>query len=1783
MQQKKSKKALAIVMAILLLLSTVPLTMFVSAAQEEVYQIDLPRGDDSNKSGWGHGKMYFLNGWQNTHEAEKVTAKAMGSYEGKTVYCIEPGVSLHTGDTLTQKGEAYWDNYPSNLNDILTPYQIKQQIGRILQYGWLGNNSLSWVSTNATDVNEMANMLATQHLIWEVIVGERDVDFNKINAASKGKNNIMECIASNHPFRAKILEHYNRIAGSVVNHTKLPSFMSRSASTSSTHTLSWDGSKYSVTLTDTNAVLANYNFSATGATCTVSGNTLTISSTTAPASDITITANKKTSKRKGVVTWSDEVMSNKDNGQYQDVISYTAEVDDPVQGYVKVKVNNGSMSILKTTKNNDGNVVGFKFEVRNSSNTLIGTYTTTATGKIDVPNLPAGSYTVKEVDLSNEFVTPTPNPKTVTVVAGQNATVSFDNVKKLGVITIVKTATDTGANLRGAVFEVHNASGTLVDTVTTGADGKAATKALPLGTYRITEKTAPNGYRLNTNTFTATISGSQGATAIVYAPEVGVTNQPQLGKINVKKSNSNAAMGDYDLAGAMFEIYSGSTLVDTVTTNSKGEAQSKALPLGSYTVKEKSAPYGYVLNTGSFTATLAYAGQNEEFAYTTVNVPQRPQTGVIRVHKTNAKPSMGDYALTGAVFEVHNVKGTLVDTITTDVKGEAATKELPLGAYKVTEKTAPYGFVRNTETFSTSLVYAGQDVTVTYADVTVPEMPQVGKITVTKLDKETGSTPQGDATLAGAVFEVYASDKTTLVDTLYCGTDVKATTKELPLGTYYVNEKTPPVGYNLNDSFHEVKILYAGQDVEVVLVDSDVKNVVIKGQIALVKHTDQPDDNVSPENPQVEQPLEGAIFEVYLKSAGSYDNAKATERDKITTDENGYAKTKLLPYGVYTVKETYAPGDVKLVTPYDVFISAEGRVYRYILNDPQFTSLVKIVKVDAETGKTIPAAGTAFKVKDLATGKWVSQSFNYPTPTTIDVFETAPDGTLVMPEALKSGDYELHEVQAPYGYVLSKEPVQFTIHSSTATADVLEVKMQNMPVKGIITVEKQGEMLTGVQEVKTKHGTQYVPVFENRYLEGAKFNVIAAEDIITPDGTVRYEEGTIVDTITTGADGKAGSKELYLGNYEVVEVEAPYGFVLDKTPHAVSLVYEGQEVPVVSSQIGVDNIRQQVEITLQKLMEKPVNAPADDFNAFTDVLFGLYANEDIKAVDGTVVIPKDGLVALLPVDTTGKAAFTGNLPFVDYYVKEIATNPYYQLNTNQYPVTVDYAGQGVAVAKFQATQDGSAIPNELKLGQLVIEKQGEILVGATQTEVDGKLIFQPVYENRPLAGAVFDIIAAEDIYDVYGKLLYKKGDVVDTVTTGADGKATSRPIHLGKYVVVEVVAPQGFVLDETQHAVTLGFDSEVTEVITKQITIYNQRQKAEINMKKLVEMPENTHNGFNPYKDILFGLYAKGDVLAADGSVIVPQDRLLEIITIDADGNAVIKTDLPYGSYYVKELQTAAGYVLDDAIYSIEFNPNQESTAIISIAVNEGNPILNKLQRGNLRIVKTFEGKDAPVEGVPFLVTGKTAVGVDIEITVYTNANGEILLENLPVGEYTITELADKTNDGYKLADAQIVTITAGETTEVMIHNELIFGSIRVLKVDADSGEVLSGALFGLYQDGKLIKETKSGKDGWAVFEELPYGAYEVKEIAAPAGYKLADTMFTAVINGEQKDFAFKLANEKEPDMPQPTEPEVPQDVPNTGDDSNPRLWIGLLGVSVTCLAVVLLVGCKKKKATDSE
>ena len=1053
----------------------------------------------------------------------------------------------------------------------------------------------------------------------------------------------------------------------------------------------------------------------------------------------------------------------------------------------------------------DYSLAGGIFDIYDYDDVLVDTITTDANGIATSKMLPWGFYSVIERLAPDGYIHDGSHHWPCMLSGHYNTTedptvleITIPNAPQLGKITINKKNADAAMgnhSLAGAVFEIFNGS-TLVDTVTTNAQGVATSKSLKLGTYTVKEKTAPQGFVLNPNSFTAKLEYA-GQHAQEAAVSVDVPEQPQTGKISIKKANANPALGDYSLQGAVFEIYSGSTLVDTVTTNAQGEAQSKTLKLGSYTVKEKTAPHGYVLNPDSFTVNLEYAGQDVELAVASVTVPEQPQVGVIRLTKTNANPAMGDHSLAGAAFEIRDAQDKLVDTITTDAQGKANSKELPLGSYTVSEKTAPTGFVRNQNSFGAQLTYAGQDVTIVYADVTVAEQPQVGKITVTKKDSATGDAAQGEAVLTGAVFEVYAGDKTTLLDTLYCGDGVTATTKELPLGTYFVKEKTAPAGYNLDEEFHEVKLEYAGQDVDVTSAGCALKNKVIEGQIAIVKHIDEAMEGY--DDPQIEQPLEGTVFEIYLSAAGSYTDAKETERDRITTNENGYAMTKKLPYGLYTVHEVEAPGDVKMVAPFEVFISQEGKIYRFILNDPALRTQVKIVKVDAETGKPVLLAGTTFKIKDLTTGEFITQHVSYPTSADISEFETAADGTLMLPEPLKSGEYELVEIVAPRGYLLSSEPVKFTVQAGGGE-EIVTITMKNKPVMGKVKVEKTGNMLKGAKEIETIFGKQYLPIFEMGYLAGAEFDVIAAADIVTPDGTVRAKKGDVVDHIVTGDDGQATSKELYLGEYELIETKAPANYVLDSTPHPVTLAYENQTVAVVTSQIGIMNARQLVEIELLKKMEGH-----DKFDRFEDVIFGLYAAEDIYA-DGKLIIAKDSLiivqdslVSLSSLDKDGRGRFEGELPFAKYYVLELQTAAGFVLDGTKYPVDASYTGADNAVTRIKVN-GGEAIINKRSLGELRVLK----LDAAT---------------NKPLKGAKFGV--------------YQGDKKIGEAVTDDKGYALFSGLAFGEYKVRELEAPAGYVLvDEIW---TINIRENGQKVL---LEVLNQKQPGEPEQPDEPDEPE---------------------------------------------------------------------------------------------------------------------------------------------------------------------------------------------------------------------------------------------------------------------------------------------------------------------------------------------------------
>ena len=1373
MVKTKIKRAVSFVMATVLSLSAFmsigTSTAFAASGEKtKVYMVDFPRDGDANYDGvWGHSNLTLKNGWH-TGSSTHTNLKAIGSYSGNIAYCIEPGVSLSSGQSMNKYDENYFNNITAN--GVISGDEIRLFIGRILQYGYRGTISTSWRSQNESAANSIAHAYATQLLIWETVVGERDTNFN--HKAASGCSNVKDVINAKHPLRSKIMSYYNSMVSSVQKHTVVPSFCTKSSGSAKVNELEWNGSKYLATLTDSNGVLSNYAFKASisGVTFSTSGNKLTVSMDKAPSKEFTITASKKNGVRRGVVVWSEG--KHGQNSSVQDVVTYAQEVSDPVSGYVKMKVSYGSCQIVKTSE--DGKVDGINFTI--SGNGVNQTVTTANGGKFQIDNLMPGVYTVTEQSI-DKYVPQ--EVHRVTVVAGQVATVNFNNVLKRGNLQVIKSSEDN--LVEGVKFHLYGTSlaGIAVDE------------------YAVTDK------------------------------------------------NGVATFKDV--------LISGST---------------------PYTLEEVDTAIRYV-------------------------VPEK--------------------------------------------------------------QTAP----------------------IQWKEVTNRDFTNILKkfsVTVTKSDREEG-TAQGDAKLSGAVYGIYKGD--TLVDKYVTDSEGQFTTKEYVCDSdWTIREITPSEGYLLDKSIHKVGAEPKLFTIEHNLVANDVTEQVMKGNIAIIKHTDDGET-------KIETPENGAEFEVYLKSSGSFEKADKDERDTIVCDENGFAQTKDMPYGVYTVHQTKGWEGREFMKDFDVFISQDGQTYRYLINNANFESYIKVVKVDAETGKTIPYAGAGFQIYDPA-GNKVSMTFTYPTPTTIDTFYTDADGQLVTPEKLDYGKgYSLVEVQAPYGYVLDSTPVSFDVTEENSTQEggitLIKVDKPNMAQKGTISVEKTGEVFFGVNvSGEENKDVIYQPVYKVKGLAGAVYEITADEDVITPDGTLRYHKGDVVDTVTTDEDGTAKSKELYLGKYTVVETKAPTGMVINKEKHSVELAYAGQDVAVTETATSFVNERQKVKISLEKILEQDETFGIGKNDEIKNISFGLYAKEDIVSSSGTA-IPADGLIEIITLDENGAATANTDLPFGSYYVKEIATDEHYILSDTQYPFTFEYAGQDTETVEIKVN-DGKPIENKLIYGS-----------------VSGKKIDE---NGEALGGALIGIFKADETE-------FTKEHSIMTATSEKDGSFSFAKVPYGKWIVREIEAPEGFVLDDTSYEVNIGENEQVIEVEITDEYIHGNIELIKVD----ADYPDNKLTGatFEVYKDV------NGDGKLDDG------DELIGNLEETATGIYEMK-ELLYGKYLVKETKAPEGFVLDKGVYSV-FIEKDETTYKVENKAGVG--FINEAMKGNLKIKKT--SSDGKVEGFTFRVTGVN--GYDSTFT--TDKNGEISVEGLRIGEYTVSEVSDNVSAGYILPADKKVTVKVGETVEIEMHNKL--------------------------------------------------------------------------------------------------------------------------------------------------
>ena len=754
-------------------------------------------------------------------------------------------------------------------------------------------------------------------------------------------------------------------------------------------------------------------------------------------------------------------------------------------------------------------------------------------------------------------------------------------------------------------------------------------------------------------------------------------------------------------------------------------------------------------------------------------------------------------------------------TVKTNSKGEFELTDLVPGKYTVTEHTPTEYAEQKSKTVN---VESGKTATVSFSNVL-----KKWNLTVTKTDAETKSA-QGDATLAGAVYGIYNDGK--LIDKYTTDKNGSFTTSNYVCGdNWTLKEIEPSEGYLLDEIEYHIGAEAKKYTIENNSVSIGVTEDILKGKIAIIKHTDDG-------STKIETPEKGAEFQVYLKSSGSYAKAKESERDNLVCDEYGFAETKELPYGTYTVHQTKGWNGTEFIADFDVFVNEDGKTYKYLINNSSLESYVKIVKVDSETGKQIPYAGAGFQIY-APDGNKVTMKYTYPNVTEIDTFYTNSEGYLITPETLSYGKgYSVVEVQAPYGYVLDSTPIYFDITAEKISEEngvtIVKAEKKNTPQKGTITVEKTGEIFSNVTAIgggyTDENGndialtTIYQPEYSVSGLSGAVFETYADEDITTPDGTVRYKKDTFVDTITTDKKGTATSKQLYLGKYRVVETVAPYGTVINPEPHTVELTYSGQNEKVTNTSTSFTNDRQKAEINLTKILEQNEKFNIGSNDEILNVSFGLYADEDLKAANGSV-IPKDGLLEIITCDEKGKAQFTTDIPIGSYYVKEISTDSHYILSDKKYPVVFEYAGQDTATVHI-SVNDGEPIENEIIYGT-----------------IQGLKIDRETGEN--ITGALFGLFSITETE-------FTEETAILTSESNEEGIFTFENVPYGEYIVSELKPAKGYLPNEENYQVTISNNEEIIEITVENDKIPELKTTATIDGKK-----EFTTNGDITIDDVV--------------------------------------------------------------------------------------------------------------------------------------------------------------------------------------------------------------------------------------------------------------------------------------------------------------------------------------------
>lgn len=1479
--------------------------------------------------------------------------------------------------------------------------------------------------------------------------------------------------------------------------------------------------------------------------------------------------------------------------------------------------------------------------------------------------------------------------------------------EEIGYGELTKTDEASGVQLAGAVYGIYsdNSCTNLVNTMTTDANGYAKSGALSAGTYYVREITAPSGYVWSDKVHTLTVLAGQ-------TTGISANDKEQLGSLTIYKegevltgwNGSNFVYEVRKLPGAAFTVTAGAdiykadgTLVhhrgdvirEGLVTGSDGMVVLTDLHLGTYVVTETKSIAGYTINTTPQTVVIAYKNQNVSVQAESSTIRNERQKAAVLVVKNDSDTKNplagGQYTLyTGNDIVNYDgtvivAEGTALETVTTQADGTAAySVDLPIGnSFSISETKAPENYFRNSDdVYHFSFEVMPENEAVSRFEHIFENDRTTAKIRIFKVDKEKKQAmPQGDATLAGAVYGLYASedivhpDRITgviyhagdLVDTLTTDEHGECSIDNLYLGKYFVKELQPSEGYLLDEAEYDLFCDYEGDFVPEVIREEVSEEQVIKQPFQLIKVSETADETEAPV-------LSGAGFTAFLKSSlgvkedGSldFDNADPViigenGTTTIYTDDKGYTKSIAIPYGTYVVLETVTPHNMETIKPFEVKITEnhpeEPQIWRVFL-DREFSAKLRIVKKDSDTKQTVLVANTEFKIFNLDTMEYVTMITTYPSKVAHSYFYTDEDGDLILPEVLKVGNYRIEEVAAPFGYAVNEDYVTVAVDSNTVYETdpdtfeaVITVEYEDVPVTGELTVEKRGEALVSYKGGLFASAEDKAFQYEERSLAGAKFEVYAAEDIYTKDlqkdmdgnRTKYYAEGDLVAELVTGEDGKAVLKDIPLGKYRVVETEAPFGYVLNRKEQYVSFVYVDDRTPVIHEGLTFTNDRQKVSLSVEK-KDKETTKP------IAGAVFGLYAAEDIVNADGSVIVEAGTLLEKALSDENGKIVFVKDYPFAEYSAKELSAPAGYVSSEAVVLFDAEYKGQDTPVAEYtkeflntpttfefskeditNGAELSGATLSVIDKDQNVVEtwtsKAGEkhvikrLVVGETYTlreetapygylkeadisftvedteniqsvvmkdEVptgaiivnkDGEFItdkdsmnghwydFVFNYFKKSLAGVTFEVYAKEDIVSPDGldTVYYKADELVETIVTDDRGIATLEKLPLGKYYLVETKTIEGFVLDSAPIMADLSYVDQNTSVVYVGMTVTNERQKVQITV---VKKDEETKE---PLAGAVFGLFAKEDILNADGKVVVAADERIEREVTGTDGSVAFVSDLPLGKYYVKEVEAPKGYVKSEKTVEVDAVFNENGGKMLEFTAEFTNvPI-------KVEISKTDITGEKELGGAVLSILDKDGNLVEK----WTSETGKShMIERMPVGEYLLRE--ETAPYGYLIANEVLFEVTEmAEIQKVTMKDDAVAGKIVLEKTDEYTKKPIAGVEFEIRDEsGNVIETLVTDQNGHAESAELSichYNAdgscggdihYYVVETKAAEGYLLDETVYEVVLSYdgnavENVVYTLNVTNK-------PKEPGLPQ----TGGNYSPWAWIGA-GIGTLTLGLI--------------